>query len=309
MSAESQSMRPPADGVLADWATAGAPTGEDLAELVRNLPLEEQQAVGMLVAKAIGSGRPLDTITLVHESLKADIADMIAGEYEDAQTKKAPPVLQRDPQRPRVGLPREHLELDHRLDHVIEARASRRDFVRTPLTLAELSSLLHYSYGIRRYMPAYNTRNFPMRMVASAGSLQPVELYLVVNGVEDVTRGLYHYDAADHALELIDEGNMRRTVVQLSIMQEWLSHAGVVLFLVSTMRRSEWKYKARGYRFVHVDAGVLTGQLYLVATALRLRTCAVAAFIDDAVNAFLGLDGRDEFVTLMMGVGTRAEEP
>lgn len=309
MSTDSQALTPGQAGGQPDWSTMGTPTGDDLAELIRNLPLEDQKAIGALVGRAIGSGRPLDAVTLVHESLKADIADMIAGEYDDGQTKKAPPVIKRDPQLPRVALPRDVMALDHRLDRVIEARASRRDFVRTPLSLAQLSSLLHYSYGIRRYMAAYNTRHFPMRMVASAGSLQPVELYLVVNGVEDVSRGLYHYDPVDHALELIDEGNMRRTVVQLSIMQEWLSHAGVVLFLVSTMSRSEWKYKARGYRFVHVDVGVLTGQLYLVATALRLRACAVAAFIDDAVNAFLGLDGRDEFVTLMMGIGTRAEEP
>lgn len=283
------------------------PTGEELAEIILNLPAADQHAVGKLVTRALGANLGLDTVTLVHQSLKASVEELVAGDYADSQAAKAPPVIKRYPDAPRVVLPRELLDLDHRLDRVIEARASRRDFVHTPMRLVELSTLLHYAYGIRRYTAAYNTRRFPLRMVPSSGSLQAVEIYVVVNGLEGVQRGLYHYDPVDHALELLDAGNMRRKVVGISIMQEWLTHASVVLFLTCAMSRAEWKYKARGYRFIHMDAGVLTGQLYLVATALRLRACAVAAFVDDAVNEFLGLNEREEFAALMMGVGTRPD--
>jgi SagB-type dehydrogenase family enzyme len=66
----------------------------------------------------------------------------------------------------------------------------------------------------------------------------------------------------------------------------------------------EWKYGPRGYRFVHVDAGLACQTLYLVAAALQLRTCAVAAFSDALVNDLLRIDGRREFATLLMPVGT-----
>ncbi len=284
------------------------PDALELGEIIANLPAPERDAVCKLVTRALAGGRPLDTITLTHESLKASLEDLVGGAYGVSQTKQAPPVIKGYPDAPRVRLPTDVAPLEHSLADVIAARASRRDFGATPMTLDELGSLMHHSYGIRRYMPAYNTRQFPLRMVPSSGSLQAIELYLVANAVDGLDRGLYHYNPDGHVLELLDEGNMRRRVVGVSIMQEWLSHASVVLFMTCVMSRAEWKYGARGYRYLHTDAGVLINQLYLVATALHLRTCAVAAFMDDAANELLGVDGRDEFCTLLMGIGTRPAE-
>ena len=69
------------------------------------------------------------------------------------------------------------------------------------------------------------------------------------------------------------------------------------------MTRVRWKYGTRGYRFMHVDLGVLTQSLYLVATALDFTTCAVAAFDDDKANRLLRLDGRERFVSLLFAFG------
>jgi SagB-type dehydrogenase family enzyme len=208
-----------------------------------------------------------------------------------------------------VPLPTDHLPLAYSLRDVIVSRASRRDFSKGPLTLPELSTLLHFSWGVRARSIIYNTKDFPMRFAPSTGGLQAIEIYLTVNAVEGLEKGLYHYNADKNCLEILEKGNFRRRVVQCCIDLEWLDAASVVLFLTCDMNKVFWKYGRRAYRFVHVDLGIVSQNLHLVATALRLRSCMIAGFIDDAVHPLLQIDGRNEFIGLLLPVGRKPWEP
>lgn len=278
---------------------------EELAAAIADLDDDERATLLRHVRHAKAHRRPLDAISLVHQPLKARIDEMARSRYEELSTVKAPPVIKEYPDAPAVALPTTLLPLPFTLDRVLRARASRRDFIQEPLTLAQLGSLLGYSYGVRKHLPAYNTRRFPFRLAPSAGGLQPVEIYAVVNSAEGLEKGLYHYNAGSHALELLNPGNMRRKILGCTLYQDWVQHAGAVLVLTCVLDRVEWKYGPRGYRYVHIDVGCLTQNLYLVATALRLRACAVAAYLDDAVDDLLGIDGRSEFAVLLVVVGNR----
>jgi SagB-type dehydrogenase family enzyme len=276
---------------------------QQLLGLVETLTAPEIEVVLSQLQLAKSANRVIDPVSIFHESLKARIEQLM--DFEEISTAQAPSVIKQYPEREKVRLPEETLPLPFTLDKVIRARASRRDFSYQPLTLAELSTLFQYTYGIRTYFPAYNSRTWPMRFVPSSGALQAVELYAIVNHVDELRKGLYHYNPIDHSLELLNEGNMRWKITRCCLFQEWLQHASVVLVLTCNMKRVEWKYGPRGYRYIHIDTGIVTNSLYLVATALRLRTCAVAAFLDDAVNDLLQIDGRDEFVSLLVAVGKR----
>lgn len=276
---------------------------QQLLGLVETLTVPELDVVLSQLQLAKSANRLIDPVSIFHESLKARIEQLM--DFEEISTAQAPSVIKQYPEREQIPLPEETLSLPFTLDKVIRARASRRDFSYQALTLAELSTLFQYTYGIRTYFPAYNSRTWPMRHVPSSGALQAVEMYAIVNQVEDLRKGLYHYNPISHSLELLNEGNMRWKITRCCLFQEWLQHASVVLVLTCNMKRVEWKYGARGYRYIHIDTGIVTNSLYLVATALRLRTCAVAAFLDDAVNDLLQIDGRDEFVSLLVAVGKR----
>lgn len=285
--------------------------GPLLPELVAQLDrcsTEEQR----MLAEALGrareirsDGRDLDLPALVQGNLRADLDAALASDYRELSLLKAPATTRTFPAAPRVELPRDPLPLVAPLDKVIRGRASRRDFGGEPVTLAELGTLLHYSYGIRKRIMAYNTRDFPVRYAPNAGGLQSPELYLIVNRVPGVRRGLYHYDVEGHALELLNEGNMRHAIVGMSLMQSWMAHADTVVILTTVLDRLLWKYGPRAYRYAHMDIGYVSGHLYLVSAALRLRTSAVSGFIDDAVNDLLELDGAREFVQLLMPIGRR----
>jgi SagB-type dehydrogenase family enzyme len=280
---------------------------EDLAQALEGLSGEEQAILLAQIRGTRAGGQRASAFSAFRDNLKfrASGAGPLLEGYEELSSVKAPPVLKQYPGAERVELPRDFLPLGASLEQVLEARASRRDYVRIPVSLPELSTLLHYAYGVRKHMVAYNMRHFPMRYCPTAGGLQSTEVYLVANQVEGLRKGLWHYNPARHDLELLSEGNMRRKVVDACMYAEFLNYAGLVLILTGVMSRLQWKYGLRSYRYVHVDAGFVGENLYLVSTALGLRICAVAGYFDDKVDELLGIDGRDEFTVLLMAVGTR----
>jgi SagB-type dehydrogenase family enzyme len=279
---------------------------QELFERIAALTDEEREILLRQVRNASGKRRPFDDVSLFHDSLVAEVMDVDVANLDDSLlTMKPPDVRKTYPDRPQTPLPTDLIDIGFPLDEVIAARASRRDFIDQPIDLSTLATLLHYSYGVRKYVRAYNDPEFPSRFVPSSGGLQAVELYLVTNAVDALPQGLYHFNATANTLELLDQGNMRRTITSAALQVDWLAHAAVVVALTCVMDRVKWKYGPRGYRFIHVDAGCVANSLYLVATALRLRACAIAAFMDGHVNEFLGVDGREEFTTLLLGIGSR----
>ena len=281
----------------------------ELQKALRELDAGEQALLAAMIVRAKSSAAgpgPFDGVSFAHHNLKAEpgSADLAASEAEVA-TAIAPPVVKDFPEATVVPLPTNHPRLEISLDDVLKTRFSSHNFGPRPLSLQAVSTLLHYSYGVRRTARAYNVKYFPIRLAPSAGGLQPLDLYLVVNDVEGLGKGLYYFDPVRHALLLLDEGNMRQRLLDSSIYQDWIMYAPLTFAMVCNMPRIFWKYRARGYRFAHADAGVLAQNLYLVGTALKLSTCAVAAYYDDLMNDLLGVDGRNEFTILLFSVGNK----
>ncbi len=192
------------------------------------------------------------------------------------------------------------------ISEVINSRTSVRDFKGTTLSLEKLSALLNHSCGVRDTISAYNRRDITLRNFPTPGGLQCTEFYLVVNEVEDIPQGLYHYSSTQSYLELLERGNFRWRVVNCCSQHEWLAEASVVIFIASDVARLTWKYGAySSYRLAHLETGVVGQNLHLVATALELGSCMVSGFDDEDTDSLLGLDGLQEFTTLLVAVGDK----
>lgn len=78
--------------------------------------------------------------------------------------------------------------------------------------LDELGYFLWYVYGLTQYSQSplnEETIYFAQslrRFVPSGGAMYPNELYVYIN-LEDIPKGIYHYDVAHHRLILLREGN------------------------------------------------------------------------------------------------------
>lgn len=194
------------------------------------------------------------------------------------------------------------------ISEVIKSRTSIRDFKGTDLSFEKLSALLNYSCGVRGSIPAYNRRDITLRNFPTPGGLQCTEFYLVVNKVKDIDQGLYHYSSIKNCLELIERGNFRWRVVNCCPQHEWLAEANAVIFIASDISRLAWKYGAyRSYRLAHLETGVASQNMHLVATALELGSCMVFGFDDDRIDSLLGLDGLQEFTVLLVAVGNKED--
>jgi SagB-type dehydrogenase family enzyme len=142
-----------------------------------------------------------------------------------------------------------------------------------------------------------------MRMFPSAGALQPVEAYILSRNIDDLEHGIYHYEADKHLLTLIRSGDFSHELYRFSLEQDHVREAAFNIILTMVYPRTASKYGYRSYRYALLDIGHVGMNIYLVATAMNLGTCAVGAFEDDKVGSLLQLDGRNEFPILIYPIG------
>jgi SagB-type dehydrogenase family enzyme len=196
-----------------------------------------------------------------------------------------------------LPLPRDFTQHGLTVEEAIQQRRSVRDYSGQPLTVAELSRLLHHVNGITA------GGRYPFRAAPSSGGLYPIEIYPVVHNVAQLERGLYHYNVRDHGLELLRAGDLRRELTNFALDQEMVGRANLTLVLTAIFQRERWKYGPRAYRYTLLDAGHIGQNVYLVARSMDLGACAVGAFFDDDINQLLGIDGVNEAVIYLVVVG------
>ncbi len=184
------------------------------------------------------------------------------------------------------------------LEDAIIKRRSNREYAKKPLFISELSQLLFAAQGVTGRI--YGT---PLRTTPSAGALYPYEIYIVVNNVENLAKGVYHYSLIDHAIVLIKEGDFSRDIMKAALDQEMTRDAGVVFILAAIFDRTRAKYGERGYRYVYMEAGHISQNIYLQAASLGLGTVMVGAFLDDDMNKLIMADGKKEAVIAIQAVG------
>jgi SagB-type dehydrogenase family enzyme len=193
------------------------------------------------------------------------------------------------------------------LDEAITARRSRRDFG-APLELEEVSTLLHLACGTRS-PAAHGIEACARRPAASSGGLSSIQAYVLIQRVEKVEPGVYHYDARAHGLRLVRSGDFRTFLATKVFYQSEFAEAAMQIALVCSIDRLMEKYGSRGYRLGLLDAGHASQTLYLAAAALGLNACACAGFIDDQIDHAIGIDGITASTLLMMIVGKSLPTP
>jgi SagB-type dehydrogenase family enzyme len=183
------------------------------------------------------------------------------------------------------------------LEEAIGKRESLRDFKDEPLTLPEVSQLLWACAGRKIDGVSGASRVFP-----SAGGVYPLEVYLVAGRVGKLAPGVYRYHWKEHALVLFKEGDVRRELAQGAIGQGFIMEAPASIVIAAVYERAERAYGERGrVRYIHMDAGHSSENVYLQASALGLGTVAVGAFIDERVKKALGLDREEPLYIMPVG--------
>lgn len=234
-------------------------------------------------------------------------------EWEPVRPGDGPPLVCRQDASP-VGQhrPGNRLELPDfertgSLADTLLARRTWRRFGTRPVTLHELSTLLGLTFGVQQWIEIDGER-VPLRTAPSGGARHSIEAYVLVLDVDGLAPGTYHYCPDTHALLLVDATTSREDVAELFPAGSGFDNAGALVFITSVFARVQRKYDSpRAYRVVMLEAGHFCQTFCLVATSLGLAPFCTAAFVDDAVEELLRVDGIREAAIYAMGVGSRPE--
>lgn len=192
---------------------------------------------------------------------------------------------------------------DVNLRQLIEDRYSVRAYSEQALTLVELSYLLWCTQGVKKVTDHPVT----VRNVPSAGARHAFETYLLVNRVDGLAAGLYRFLAIEQKLVTLSlEAGLAEALTAACHKQGQVLHSAVTLVWAAVTERMTWRYGTRGYRYLHLDAGHVCQNLYLAAESIQCGVCAIAAYEDEDVNRFLGIDGVEQFAIYLASLGKKA---
>jgi putative peptide maturation dehydrogenase len=197
---------------------------------------------------------------------------------------------------------------------VLLRRRTTRSFDRSaPLAQWELAVVLRYVFGYHGYLPLFGQVTTLKRTSPSAGGFHPIEAYPLIMAVDELDPGLYHYNAAEHALELLAPLGVEEARAAANAFvcgQTYFADAHVVVVLAARFDRAFWKYRnhRKALTALMMDAAHLSQTLYLVATELGLGAFITAAVNNVDIEERLGIDGYREGVLAVCGFGRPAAE-
>jgi len=180
------------------------------------------------------------------------------------------------------------------IEQVIQRRGSTRKFARSPITLAQLSTMLDRA-----------TRGVPADFLDPPGA-QLNDLYLIVHAVDGLSPGAYVFHRSRGALECLKQGNFRADAGYLGLQQELPADAAVDIFFLADLRPIMQRFGNRGYRAVQLEAGILGGKLYLAAYAQHLGATGLT-FFDDDVTRFFSPHAEGKSAIFLVAVGHSAK--
>jgi SagB-type dehydrogenase family enzyme len=279
-----------------------------VAEILSSVPEHEREVASHMLAvlAACGvvdvSGRTVGRF--LHRATKKGV--LPAGGLEnDAVLRLATDGSYRAyPEAPRIAVSPSIPERLRSFHALTRSRRSSRDYGGLALTRNSFDALLHTACGTTGSLP-WSGREVQLRAYPSSGALYAVEIYPVVFLVEDLEPAVYHFRALENVLEVVTPGIERATLVDAALPMEraMVAGAAALICLTGSFVRHEQKYGEGGYRMLVAEAGHISQNLVLAATALGLKCRPFGGVFDGLLNDALGLTSADEQFLLGVLVG------
>ena len=205
------------------------------------------------------------------------------------------------------------------LDSALLNRYTCRNFdpdASLPLALA--ARLLQRTFGAQEQRLMSPTASAPgavalKKTSPSGGSLHPMEAYILVQRIDGLKPGLYHYHPVRHVLQplrMLDAEQAYNLAFDAVANQHWFANAPMLVVMAARVERNFWKYRkhAKSYRALTLDAGHLSQTFYLLATEAGVSAFITAAINEIKVEQALELDPLKHAVIAICGCGFAAAE-
>ncbi|MES2264339.1 MAG: putative peptide maturation dehydrogenase [Pseudomonadota bacterium] len=200
------------------------------------------------------------------------------------------------------------------LDDTLFQRYTGRNFdTGAVLPLSVAARLLQRTFGAQEQRLVGQESYVLKKLSPSAGGLHPIEAYVLVQRVEGMAPGLYHYHPVQHALiplTIMDSEQAAALALQFVADQHWFADAPMQVVMVARVARNFWKYRnhPKAYKAITLDAGHLSQTFYLLATEAGMPAFITAAVNDVDIETALKLDHLSDAVIAVCGCGPAASE-
>ncbi len=171
------------------------------------------------------------------------------------------------------------------LEQTLVERRSGREFAPTEPTLHVIGQLFWAGQGI--------TDERGHRTAPSAGALYPLELYAVT------ATAVLHYVPDGHRMESRSDTATLARLGDLAFGQDFLNSAPAVFVVVGVDARTVAQYGALAPDFVEREAGHVTQNILLQATALDLAAVPIGGFDPAGAARLLALPPGHEVIYLV----------
>jgi SagB-type dehydrogenase family enzyme len=175
--------------------------------------------------------------------------------------------------------------LDETLQTSLCNRKSYRIFQKKALSENQISTLLWSMYGGRQ----------DHKVVASAGGVYPLKIFIFSLNIEDLDKGVYEYLPSSHSLKFVKkEMDISSLLVTNHINYE---NSGSFIVICGNVKDMCIRYADRGYRYLLIEAGLVGQNAELATSSLNLSSILLGGFKDKETSDFLGLD--DTTITIL----------
>lgn len=177
------------------------------------------------------------------------------------------------------------------LESTIPLRRSARRFRRAPISAEHLGTVLRAA--TRGHRADYRTDSD--RLVS--------ECLLLVSAVDGLTPGLYRYRPERNSVELLEaRDDVRDVAGRLALDGQRAADAACCVYFLADLPSMLGALGNRGYRVAQLEAGILTGKVYLAATEVGLAVTGLT-FYDDAASRLFGPHAPDHHAMLSVALG------
>lgn len=243
-----------------------------------------------------------ELISYGREFMKMPIEDPT---YRSDQELKLPqpPLVKKAMNDKAIDLPTNFDDLNISSDFlkIINDRRSERIYTEEQMPLLALSYILWCSQGVKQIK---GNNYATIRTVACGGARHQFECYMIIQNVEGLDNGFYHYLPLSHQIEYLDTTNDLKWFINEALGgQSWANKANINFFYSIVAYRVEWRYGIYAHRVALIDAGHITQNVYLAATSIDLGACAIGYIDGELLNKTFKLDGNEEFIFYACPVG------
>jgi len=197
-------------------------------------------------------------------------------------------------------------------DRLLAQRRTCRNFDGSAtLPAADLATMLHRVWGAVGTLALAPGAVAVKKTSPAGGGLHAVEAYLLVQRVEGLAPGLYHYLPMQHSLEPLQALAPEAAAAlahRFVAGQHWFANVPVMVVMTARFDRLFWKYRRhpKAWRVAHLDVGHLSQTSYLSAADLGLGAFVTAAINDREIEPALGLVPMQEGAVAIVGFGPRS---